>query len=53
VPWLDVDPAACLPGHGPVRDLLATVGDGGVRRVPQMRLVLPGGLAEEADISCR
>lgn len=22
VPWLDVDPAAELPGHGPVRDLL-------------------------------
>jgi 2-amino-4-hydroxy-6-hydroxymethyldihydropteridine diphosphokinase len=52
-PWLDVDPAAWLPGHGPVRDLLAAVGDGGVRRVPQVRLVLPGGRAEEADISCR
>ncbi len=22
-PWLDVDPGAVLPGHGPVRDLLA------------------------------
>jgi 2-amino-4-hydroxy-6-hydroxymethyldihydropteridine diphosphokinase len=52
-PWLDVDPAAWLPGHGLVRNVLAAVGDGGVRRVPQMRLVLPRGRAEEADISCR
>ncbi len=48
-PWLDVDPAACLPSHGLVRDLLAAVGDDGVRRMPAMRLVLP---VEEADISC-
>ncbi len=52
-PWLDVDPDACLPGHGQVRGLLAAVGDDGVRRMPAMRLVLPGGRAEEADISCR
>jgi 2-amino-4-hydroxy-6-hydroxymethyldihydropteridine diphosphokinase len=52
-PWLDADPTACLPGYGPVRDLLAAVGDEGVRRMSQMRLVLPGGRAEEADISCR
>jgi 2-amino-4-hydroxy-6-hydroxymethyldihydropteridine diphosphokinase len=52
-PWLDVDPAACLPGHGSVRDLLAAVGDAGVRRLPDVRLVLPGGRVEEADISCR
>ena len=31
VPWLDADPEAVIPGHGAVRDLLATVGDGGVR----------------------
>jgi 2-amino-4-hydroxy-6-hydroxymethyldihydropteridine diphosphokinase len=52
-PWLEVDPAACLPGHGLVRDLLAAIGDDGVQRKPQMRLVLPAGRAEEADISCR
>jgi 2-amino-4-hydroxy-6-hydroxymethyldihydropteridine diphosphokinase len=52
-PWLDVAPAARLPGHGLVRDLLAAIGDDGVRRMPQMRLVLPAGRAEEADISCR
>jgi 2-amino-4-hydroxy-6-hydroxymethyldihydropteridine diphosphokinase len=31
-PWLDVDPAASLPGHGPVRALLERLGTGGVRR---------------------
>jgi 2-amino-4-hydroxy-6-hydroxymethyldihydropteridine diphosphokinase len=27
-PWLDVDPAAVLPGHGPVADVLAALGPG-------------------------
>jgi 2-amino-4-hydroxy-6-hydroxymethyldihydropteridine diphosphokinase len=31
-PWLEVDPAASLPGAGPVRALLAALGDAGVRR---------------------
>lgn len=34
-PWLDVDPAAVLPGHGPVAELLAALGPGaedGMRR---------------------
>jgi 2-amino-4-hydroxy-6-hydroxymethyldihydropteridine diphosphokinase len=34
-PWLDVDPAATLPGHGPVADLLAALGpdaEQGLRR---------------------
>jgi 2-amino-4-hydroxy-6-hydroxymethyldihydropteridine diphosphokinase len=34
-PWLDVDPDAVLPGHGPVADLLAALGPGaedGLRR---------------------
>jgi 2-amino-4-hydroxy-6-hydroxymethyldihydropteridine diphosphokinase len=31
VPWLEVEPAAELPGHGPVSDLLAAIGDDGVR----------------------
>lgn len=32
VPWADVQPDAVLPGHGPVRALLAAVGGSGVRR---------------------
>ncbi|HET7530561.1 MAG TPA: 2-amino-4-hydroxy-6-hydroxymethyldihydropteridine diphosphokinase [Mycobacteriales bacterium] len=32
VPWHDVEPAAVLPGHGPVRNLLTRVDRGGVRR---------------------
>jgi 2-amino-4-hydroxy-6-hydroxymethyldihydropteridine diphosphokinase len=32
VPWLDVDPAAELPGHGAVRALVARIGTDGVRR---------------------
>ena len=31
-PWLEVDPAAVLPGHGKVADLLAALGLAGVRR---------------------
>ena len=34
-PWLDVDPAAVLPGHGPVAALLAALGpdaEAGMRR---------------------
>jgi len=34
-PWLDVDPGAVLPGHGPVADLLAALGpdaEAGMRR---------------------
>jgi 2-amino-4-hydroxy-6-hydroxymethyldihydropteridine diphosphokinase len=35
-PWLDVEPGAVLPGHGPVADVLAALGpdaERGVRRV--------------------
>ncbi|GEL17458.1 2-amino-4-hydroxy-6-hydroxymethyldihydropteridine diphosphokinase [Pseudonocardia asaccharolytica] len=34
VPWLDIEPAAVLPGHGPVRELLDTLpaGDVGTMR---------------------
>ena len=32
-PWLDLDPAATLPGHGPVAALAAGVDRSGVRRV--------------------
>jgi dihydroneopterin aldolase/2-amino-4-hydroxy-6-hydroxymethyldihydropteridine diphosphokinase len=32
VPWLDIDPAAVLPGAGPVADIVAGLDTGGVRR---------------------
>lgn len=32
VPWLEADPAASLPGHGSVAELLEKVGTDGVRR---------------------
>ncbi|MFL6141841.1 MAG: 2-amino-4-hydroxy-6-hydroxymethyldihydropteridine diphosphokinase [Labedaea sp.] len=32
IPWLDVQPDAVLPGHGPVRDLLARLDTSGVHR---------------------
>jgi 2-amino-4-hydroxy-6-hydroxymethyldihydropteridine diphosphokinase len=37
-PWLDIDPAASLPGRGPVTDLLARLGRAGVRRRPDLAL---------------
>ena len=37
-PWLDVDPAAELLGHGPVADLLAAVGEAGVERRDDLSL---------------
>jgi 2-amino-4-hydroxy-6-hydroxymethyldihydropteridine diphosphokinase len=37
-PWLDIDPAARLPGRGPVTDLLARLGRAGVRRRPDLAL---------------
>jgi 2-amino-4-hydroxy-6-hydroxymethyldihydropteridine diphosphokinase len=42
-PWLDVDPGAVLPGHGPVADLLAALGPGaedGMRRRDDLVLVV-------------
>jgi 2-amino-4-hydroxy-6-hydroxymethyldihydropteridine diphosphokinase len=41
-PWLDVDPAAVLPGHGAVADLLAALGpdaEAGMRRRADLVLV--------------
>jgi 2-amino-4-hydroxy-6-hydroxymethyldihydropteridine diphosphokinase len=32
VPWLDIEPDAVLPGHGPVRRLVAQLDVSGVRR---------------------
>ena len=40
-PWLDVDPAAVLPGWGRVADLLAASSMAGVWRRPELRLSLP------------
>jgi 2-amino-4-hydroxy-6-hydroxymethyldihydropteridine diphosphokinase len=34
LPWLDVDPAACLPGAGRVADLVDQLGTDGVWRLP-------------------
>ncbi|MCC9306642.1 2-amino-4-hydroxy-6-hydroxymethyldihydropteridine diphosphokinase [Kitasatospora sp. RB6PN24] len=41
-PWLDADQAAELPGHGPVAELLAAIGDSqDVRRRTDIELRLP------------
>lgn len=45
-PWLDVDPAAVLPGHGPVAALLDALGpdaEAGLRRRDDLALVDRGG----------
>jgi 2-amino-4-hydroxy-6-hydroxymethyldihydropteridine diphosphokinase len=41
MPWLEVDPAAVLPGRGAVAGLLATTGRAGVRRRPELALAAP------------
>jgi 2-amino-4-hydroxy-6-hydroxymethyldihydropteridine diphosphokinase len=38
-PWLDLDPAAVLPGAGAVADLLAAVGRDGLRRRDDLTLL--------------
>jgi 2-amino-4-hydroxy-6-hydroxymethyldihydropteridine diphosphokinase len=40
-PWLDADAEAQIPGHGPVAELLRTVGEDGVRRRQDVSLHLP------------
>jgi len=42
VPWAEVEPDAVLPGHGPIRDLLARVDRSGVRLRPDLSLQPPG-----------
>jgi 2-amino-4-hydroxy-6-hydroxymethyldihydropteridine diphosphokinase len=42
-PWLDVEPAAVLPGRGPVAALLATLDLTGVRRRDDLTLGYEGG----------
>ena len=39
VPWLDIDPAAQLPGRGAVRDLVAALDRAGVQRRDDVALV--------------
>ena len=41
VPWLEADPAAELPGHGPVADLVRTLDTSGVVRVEDVTIHLP------------
>ncbi|WP_030543926.1 2-amino-4-hydroxy-6-hydroxymethyldihydropteridine diphosphokinase [Streptomyces albus] len=40
-PWHDVDPAADVPGHGPVEELLAEIPGQGVERRADLELRLP------------
>jgi dihydroneopterin aldolase/2-amino-4-hydroxy-6-hydroxymethyldihydropteridine diphosphokinase len=40
-PWLDADPGAELPGHGPVADLLARLPERGLRRRDDLALRRP------------
>jgi len=42
-PWHDVDPAAALPGHGPVAELLAKADHSGLR-LSDLSLVIPEGM---------
>jgi len=55
-PWLDVEPAAVLPGRGRVADLLAAASMAGVRRRPELELTLPdhrgSGPAASGVTSC-
>ncbi|WP_240347521.1 2-amino-4-hydroxy-6-hydroxymethyldihydropteridine diphosphokinase [Curtobacterium sp. 24E2] len=48
-PWLDADPAAVLPGAGPVADLLAAVGDD-TERVDEPRLFADVPRASRATV---
>ena len=41
VPWAQADPAAVLPGRGPVADLLADLDQSGVRPRPDLALEPP------------
>ncbi len=41
-PWLDIEPAAVLPGHGPVAELLATLDRTGVVRRDDLTLAAGG-----------
>jgi 2-amino-4-hydroxy-6-hydroxymethyldihydropteridine diphosphokinase len=51
-PWLDVQPAAVLPGWGAVADLLALMSMAGVRRREDLRLALPSRAAGQGVAPC-
>lgn len=51
-PWLELDGAAVLLGHGTVAELLATIGTDGVQRRPDLRLTLPSGVSGRAVAPC-
>ena len=42
-PWHDLDPAAQIPGRGPIAGLLAGISGTGIRRVPEASLRAPEG----------
>lgn len=46
VPWLDADPAATLPGEGPVSGLLPGTGGSGIRRRDDLSLAAPPSAPE-------
>lgn len=48
-PWLDIDAAAVLPGHGPVAGLLDALSMAGVWRRRDLRLTLPDERADRRD----
>jgi 2-amino-4-hydroxy-6-hydroxymethyldihydropteridine diphosphokinase len=50
-PWLDAQPDAVLPGHGPVATLLAAVTTAGVFRRADLRLVVTRRAKEEQSCS--
>lgn len=49
VPWLDADPAAALPGDGPVADLVSKVGRDGLRRRDDLSLAAAQPPGPERD----
>ena len=48
VPWLDLDPAAVLPGHGRIEDLLGTIDATGVHKRDDLLLVPHGHASKES-----
>jgi 2-amino-4-hydroxy-6-hydroxymethyldihydropteridine diphosphokinase len=51
-PWLDLDAAAVLPGHGRVAGLLAAIGTDGVRRRPDLALTVTPGAGTKVVTTC-
>ena len=41
IPWLDIEPDAVLPGHGPIRNLLERLDSSGVWRRDDLALAGP------------